>query len=200
MYYWRKLSEKQRAEVLEYRRTQRYPKHSPPHFDSDSEVIYIVTASCYEHAHIIGKSHLRLADCEVRVLAACEKFCSDVYAWCVLPNHYHLLVKTASMKLLRKELGLVHGRTSFEWNGEDDTRGRQVWHNCVERKMRSERHFYASLNYVLNNAVHHGYVEKWQDWQWSNAAQYLEAIGSERAKEIWREYPVNDYGSKWDVF
>ncbi|MBX7054318.1 MAG: hypothetical protein K1X36_05120 [Pyrinomonadaceae bacterium] len=200
MYYWRNLSDKQRKEVLDYRRTQRYPKHAPPHFDSDNEVIYIVTASCYEHAPVIGKSPMRLTECEARILAACEKHCSAIYSWCILPNHYHLLFKTAAIKLFRKELGLFHGRTSYEWNGEDETRGRQVWHNCFERKIRSERHFYASLNYVLNNAVHHGYAEKWQDWQWSNATQHLESIGSERAKEIWQEYPVKNYGSKWDTF
>lgn len=143
---------------------------------------------------------MRLTECEARILAACEKHCSAIYSWCILPNHYHLLFKTAAIKLFRKELGLFHGRTSYEWNGEDETRGRQVWHNCFERKIRSERHFYASLNYVLNNAVHHGYAEKWQDWQWSNATQHLESIGSERAKEIWQEYPVKNYGSKWDTF
>lgn len=148
MYYWRQLTEKQRAEALEYRRIQRYPKHTPPHFDSDKELTYIITAACYEHKHIIGKSHLRLTDCEARILAACEQHCTAIYAWSILPNHYHLLVRTAAMKLMRKELGLFHGRTSFEWNGEDNTRGRQVWHNCFERKMRSERHFYASLNYM----------------------------------------------------
>jgi putative transposase len=200
MYYWRQLTEKQREEVLAYRRTQRYPKHSPPHFDSDTELTYIITAACYEHAPIIGKSHMRLSDCEVRLLTACEKHCTAIHAWCILPNHYHLLIRTAVIKLLRKELGLFHGRSSFEWNQEDKTRGRQVWHNCFERKMRSERHFYASLNYVLNNAVHHGCAEKWQDWKWSNATNYLDEVGAERAKEIWRDYPVKDYGSKWDIF
>jgi putative transposase len=200
MYYWRRLSEDQRAEVVEYRRIQRYPKHSPPHFDSDLEVTYIITAACYEHASIVGRSHQRLTNCEVRVLSACEKHSSAIYAWCILPNHYHLLVRTAFIKLLRKELGLFHGRTSFEWNGEDNTRGRQVWHNCFERKMRSARHFYASLNYVLHNAVHHGYAERWQDWQWSNASDYVKNVGPERADEIWRKYPIKDYGKKWDVF
>jgi putative transposase len=117
-----------------------------------------------------------------------------------LPNHYHVLLETDKIKELRKELGLFHGRSSYQWNGEDDARGRQVWHNCFERKIRSERHFYASLNYVLNNAVHHGYVDKWLDWPWSNAAEYLEKVGIERAAEIWLEYPVLDYGKKWDVF
>lgn len=200
MYYWRQLTDSQRIEVLEYRRTQHFPKHSPPHFDFDGEHRYILTAACYEHAPIIAKSHLRLTDFECRILAACEKHCSEIYTWCILPNHYHLLVRTDVIKVLRKELGLVHGRTAFERNGEDNTRGRQVWHNCFERRIRSERHFYASLNYVLNNPVHHGYAEKWQDWKWSNAEAYLEQVGHERAKEIWREYPLKDYGRKWDIY
>ena len=200
MYYWRQLTDVQRQEAVDYRRIQRFPKHSPPHFDFDGENRYIITAACYEHIPIIAKTHIRLTDCESKILAACEKHGSEIYAWCVLPNHYHVLIKTAVIKLLRKELGLVHGRLSFAWNGEDGSRGRQVWHNCFERKIRGGRHFFASLNYVLNNAVHHGYAEKWQDWQWSNAEAYLQQVGPERAAEIWHEYPVKNYGSKWDIY
>jgi hypothetical protein len=29
---------------------------------------------------------------------------------------------------------------------------------------------------------------------------YLERVGHERAKEIWREYPLKDYGRKWDIY
>ena len=200
MYYWRSLSDVQRDEIREYRRIHHLPKHSPPHFDSEDSTRYLVSAACYEHKHIIGETSLRMSQCETAVLSACEAYASEIYAWNILPNHYHVLLETERMKELRKELGLFHGRSSFKWNGEDDARGRQVWHNCFERKIRSERHFYASLNYVLNNAVHHGYVDKWLDWPWSNAAQYLEKVGIERATEIWLEYPVLDYGKKWDVF
>jgi putative transposase len=200
MYFWRKMSEKQRAEALEYRRIQRWPKHSPPHFAFAGSGRYLITASCYEHAHVIGASHQRLTELEIKVLEACEKFCSDIYAWCILPNHYHLLVRTEILTALRQELGRVHGRTAFLWNGEDSTRGRQVWHNCFERKITSEGHYYASLNFVLNNAVHHGYAEKWQDWEWSNANQYLEDVGAAEAERVWREYPLNDYGKKWDIY
>jgi len=137
-----------------------------------------------------------MTDCEEEILTICENFSSAIYAWCVLPNHYHVLLKTSDIKNLRGELGLFHGRSSFKWNGEDNMRGRQVWHNCFERAMKSERHFYASLNYVLHNPVHHGYVKRWQDWQWSSAKVYLEKIGKERAAEIWHEYPILDYGKK----
>ncbi len=63
---------------------------------------------------------------------------------------------------------------------------------------RSERHFFATLNYVHNNPVKHGYVEKWQDWPYSSASEYLMKMGRETASQIWKEYPVLDYGNEWD--
>jgi putative transposase len=73
-----------------------------------------------------------------------------------------------------------------------------VWYNAAETAIKSERHFWASLNYVLHNAVRHGYVERWQDWPYSNAAQYLEQVGRATAEYRWREYPILDYGAQWD--
>lgn len=200
MYNWRKLSEKQRADVMEYRRIQRFPMHSPPHFDTDESRQFIVTAANYEHKHIVGKTPERMFDCTQALLAICCELEVIVYAWCLLPNHYHILLTTNRIKELRQAIGRFNGKSSFIWNGEDGARGRKVWHNCFERKMRSERHYFASLNYVLNNAVHHGYVKKWQDWPWSNANEYLENVGRGTARRIWTEYPILDYGSKWDIF
>ena len=55
-----------------------------------------------------------------------------------------------------------------------------------------------SAIYIHHNPVKHGYVDDWKDWAHSSAAEYLERIGRERALEIWREYPVLDYGREWD--
>ena len=200
MYLWRKLTEKQREDALQYRKTRHFPKHSLPHFDFEGEQRYLISSACYEHSHIISKSHERMSECEEEILEVCRKGSLEIYAWCILPNHYHILLKTAEIKELRNEIGRFHGRSSFRWNGEDNTRGRSIWRNCFERKIKSARHFYASLNYVLHNAVHHGYVEHWQDWVWSNATEYLENIGKEKAIAMWKEYPILDYGSKWDKF
>jgi putative transposase len=200
MYIWRKLSEKQRKEALNYRRIQYFPKHSPPHFDTEGSARFLITAACYEHKHIIGKTPERLSECSLELLQAGEQYAEEIYAWCLLPNHYHILLRTSFINQLRQALGKFHGRSSYKWNGEDGTRGRQVWHNCFERRMRSERHYFASLNYVMNNAVHHGYVGRWQDWPWSNAEDYIGTVGRKRATEIWRDYPVLDYGTKWDIY
>jgi len=120
------------------------------------------------------------------------------FAWCVLPNHYHALVETADILGLLRTLGRLHGRTSHAWNGEDDARGRKVFFRAVERAMRSDRHFWATLNYVHHNPVHHGYVEYWTDWPWSSATDFLAQTGLEEAKRLWLEYPLDDYGVGWD--
>jgi putative transposase len=140
-----------------------------------------------------------MTECESDILSNCNELCSRIYAWCILPNHYHVLVRTERIKELREKLGQFNGRSSFKWNGEDDRRGRKVWYNCFERPMKSERHFWATLNYVHHNPVHHGYVKKWTDWPWSSARRYLEEVGLERAKETWLKYPILDYGRKWDI-
>jgi putative transposase len=95
-------------------------------------------------------------------------------------------------------LGKFHGSSSFRWNSEDNARGRKVWFKSVERSMRSERHFYATLNYVHNNAVKHGYVALWQDWPYSSAGEFIRKVGRENVREMWQRYPVLEYGKDWD--
>ncbi len=198
MYDWRNMTAVERQQALKTRRARKLPWHSPPHLDFQGTHRYLISASCYEHADIIGQSHQRMSECEDEILQACDSFCLSVYAWCILPNHYHAVVKTDRIRELRNALGRFHGRSSFLWNREDDRRGRKVWHNCFERPIRSERHFWATLNYVHHNPVHHGYVDQWQDWPWSSGGEFLRIVGRTRALRLWLEYPILDYGKKWD--
>jgi putative transposase len=197
MYRWRRLTPEQRKEVLEHRQRLRLPWHGPPHYVGDSG-LYLLSAACYEHRPIIGVCPERMAKFEADLLGTTHEHSQTVFAWTVLPNHYHLLVHAPNIKGFLEALGQLHGRTSFRWNGEDSCRGRQVWHRAAETEMKSERHFWATLNYVLHNAVRHGYVRRWQDWPYSNAAEYLAEVGHEEAEQRWREYPLLDYGKDWD--
>jgi len=65
--------------------------------------------------------------------------------------------------------------------------------------MKSERHFWTSMNYIHHNPVKHGYVKKWTDWPYSSAAKFLETVGYDEALRIWYEYPLLDYGKNWDL-
>ena len=102
-------------------------------------------------------------------------------------------------KTFIRVLGQLHGSTSFQMNQEDDARGRQVWYRCSDRVIRSERHFYATLNYIHHNPVKHGYVDKWHEWPFSSVHWYLETKGRDWLKEVWADFPLLSYGDKWDV-
>jgi putative transposase len=124
MYDWRRMSAEERGRALEMRRARHLPWHSPPHLDWEGEHKYLITAACFEHAPFIGKNPKRMAECEEGVLEVFRGFGSEVYGWCVLPNHYHVLARTDRIGDLRRGLGKFHGRSSFVWNGEDEERGR----------------------------------------------------------------------------
>jgi len=198
MYDWRKMTPKERAETLAWRKRAGVPWHSPPHFDMGTS-LHHVYAACYEHAPIVGQSAERLAQCETQLLEACSLAAAETAVWCVLPNHYHLLLRVENLKRLFEELKLFHGRTSFCWNGEDDARGRKVWTAAANRAIRSERHYWATVNYIHHNPVKHGLVENWTDWPYSSAAAFIAEMGRDEALRIWKAFPVLDYGKDWDV-
>lgn len=196
-YLWRKLTERQRVELMSRRKRQGLPWHRPPHRAGDHQRFH-VTAACYEHAPHIGWRPERMIEFSEMLVATLNQPETKVHAWCVLPNHYHALVDTARILELLKLLAQMHGRTSFAWNKEETARGRQVWCGAAERYMRNDGHFWATLNYVHHNPVHHRYATRWQDWPFSSAREYLETMGREFAEQTWREYPLLDYGKGWD--
>ena len=197
-YIWRSLTPAQRTELLAARLRQKHPWHSPPHRPNHGHLRFHLTAACYEHAPHIGHSAARLDDFSTALVNVLTAHSRQVYAWCVLPNHYHALVEAPDILILLRELGRHHGRTSHAWNGEQNTRGRKVFFRAVERAMRSDRHIWASLNYVHHNPVHHGYVVRWTDWPWSSLSPYLAQTGPTDAARIWHDFPIRDYGQGWD--
>jgi putative transposase len=196
-YLWRQLTLKQREEILEWRTERRNPWHSPPHRPKFGISNFHISAACYEHRHHIGHSKARMDDFGAALLEVFKKTGAVTHSWCLLPNQYHALVQTIDILGLFAELGKLHGRASYNWNKEEISPGRKIFHRASDRAIRSERHFWATMNYIHNNPVHHGYVNRWEEWPWSSASSYLEQIGRPEAPRIWREYPLK-FGAKWD--
>ena len=196
-YVWRKLTPDQRTELLAWRKQRSFPWHSPPHA-LGGHGAYHLTAACLDHASYIGYSQERMESFCDALIAAITPVTTGIHAWCVLPNHYHLLVSTRDLRSLIWALGKLHGRTAFNWNKEENARGRKVWYGAADRSMRGDRHFWATANYVHHNPVRHGYVQLWQEWPYSSAQEFLAGVPREEAERIWKQYPLKDYGKDWD--
>ena len=96
MYRWRRMTPEQREAILEERKRHPRPWHGPPHYRSESR-LYLLSAACYKHQSIIGVSPQRMAEFESDLLRSTAERAQTIFAWIVLPNHYHLLVDTADI-------------------------------------------------------------------------------------------------------
>jgi len=63
--------------------------------------------------------------------------------------------------------------------------------------MKSDRQFWATLNYLHHNPVHHGYVQQRQEWPFSSGAAFLSEMDRERSAELWKAYPILEYEKDW---
>jgi len=122
----------------------------------------------------------------------------EILAWVVLPNHYHLLVQVPELDSLSQLFRLVHARMARQWNAADATPARKVWYRYTDRAMRSERHYYTTLNYIHYNPVKHGIVASPYDWVESSVHWYVREFGRDWLRDVWAKYPLRSYGQGWD--
>lgn len=209
MYEYRKLTPEQKTEIVQQRLAKGYPPHSPPHPIRDQS-FYLLTAACYEH-----QLYMELEERRKQLLDLLfEKFVNcgvELRGWVVLPNHYHLLVYLGDVcseglsphyephyERVGQVLQRVHGSLSRQWNLEDKTVGRKVWYRYSDRAIRSEWHYYTTLNYIHYNPVKHGWAASPYDWLCSSVHWYLAQQGREWLRDAWVRYPVKEYGKGWD--
>ncbi|WP_413167870.1 REP-associated tyrosine transposase [Capilliphycus salinus ALCB114379] len=195
MYQYRHLTPEQKAEILQYRKQQGFPPHSPPHPVQDQQ-FYLLSAACYEHKPRINTLSRR-QEILNQLFTHFIEAGSEILAWVILANHYHLLVENIEFKKISEILRFIHGRLARQWNLEDNLTGK-VWYSYSDRAIRSERHYYATLNYIHYNPVKHNYVKSPYDWETSSVHWYLQEKGRDWLRSCWVEYPVRDYGKGWD--
>jgi len=196
MYNYRQLTEEEKRQLVEERRAQGFPAHSPPHYVAEGHD-FLFTAACYEHV-----AHMHSAERRQLLLEHCfeeaEAAGLTIHAWVVLPNHYHLLARPTNNDL-HSFFGHVHGATSYTWNHEECQQGRRVWYRYADRAIRSERHYYTTLNYIHFNPVKHGWATSPYEWVESSVHWYRAHFGREWLRALWVQYPLREYGATWDI-
>ncbi len=196
MYDYRRMTDEQRKQVVAERRAREFPLHKPPHLDLGAGWYFISTA-CFEHRHQF-KANNELTALTRRLLEGFADAGIPVGGWVVMPNHYHLLVKVDSVKQVGSVVGPVHGRSGRYANQRDNQTGRQVWYKYSDRKVRSERHYWTCLHYIIMNPVKHGFAPAPADWPWSCYHELLAEHGKTWIEDLQREYPLLEFGKGWD--
>ncbi len=93
-----------------------------------------------------------------------------LHAWCVMPNHVHVLFTPTT----DWEMGtIVHTWKSYTAHRCNKILQRSggFWQKePYDRYIRDEKHFANAVRYIENNPVKAGLCEKPEDWKWSSAA------------------------------
>ena len=196
MYDYRRLSVEAQQNLLDERRANGAPLHNVAHRINKNS-LYLLTAANFEHQPISNTVERRDEFAHKLLSRFVALPNSELFGWCLLPNHYHLLARI-DLSLFEAMIRRLHNGTSTQWNREDKEPGRRVWFSYSDRDIRSERHFWVALNYIHANAVKHGYVKNAFDWPWSSVHDFAGQHGENRLRQLWRDYPVLDFGKKWD--
>ena len=102
----------------------------------------------------------------------CRKRGTSVWAWCLMPNHVHLILAPANEDGLRAALAPAHRRYSWEINQREGWRG-HLWQDRFASFPMDEAHVHACLRYVELNPVRAGLVARAEDWPWSSARAHF---------------------------
>jgi len=145
--------------------------HSPIHRLSEAGS-YLVTSGTYLKEHYFRGTE-RLEFLHDSLLGLAEEYGWNLQAWAVFSNHYHFVAMSPPQpETLVPFLKKLHSDTARAVNRWDGTRGRQVWFQYRDTQLTYLRSYYARLNYVHTNAVHHRLVPVASLYPWCSAGWF----------------------------
>ena len=166
-------------------------QNRPPHLYRDN-TIYFITANTVNKNHYFNDNPKK--NTLINTLKeALDKFHFGLYAWVILDNHYHLLLKITESKTLPLFIRFLHSKSTILLNKLDKWPGRKVWHNYWDRCIRSENDFWTRFNYIHHNPVKHGYANSMKEYKFSSYSSYLKKYGNDWLVSCFERFPVKDF-------
>ena len=103
---------------------------------------------------------------------ACEVAQCKVLAYCLMPNHVHLVVVPETEDGLRKLFAEAHRQYTRMINFREGWRG-HLWQERFHSFVMDERYLMATVRYVELNPVVANLCDRAQDWPWSSAQAHI---------------------------
>jgi len=99
---------------------------------------------------------------------------AEIWAYCLMPNHVHLVVVPAKETSLAELFRDAHRRYTRKINFREDWRG-HLWQERFHSFVMDERHLLAAIRYIELNPVRAKLCDQAGDWEWSSARAHLTA-------------------------
>jgi putative transposase len=125
----------------------------------------------------------------------CIRYQVDIWAYCLMPNHIHLIAVPRDETGLARAIGEAHRRYTRHVNVREKWRG-HLWQERFFSNPLDEYYLLAAARYVEMNPVAAGLAKKPGDYRFSSARAHLEGIDDELVKvgpllemiEFWNDF------------
>jgi len=94
-----------------------------------------------------------------------------VVAYCLMPNHVHLVLVPADVHGMHRALKAVHSQYAQRINRMRDITG-HLWQGRYRSSPLDTNHFLNAVRYIERNPVAAGLVVRAEDYAWSSAAAH----------------------------
>ena len=125
----------------------------------------------------------------------CKERGVEIWAYCLMPNHVHLIAVPQSEDGLRRAIGEARRRYTRRINFREKWRG-FLWQGRFASFVMDEPYLLAAARYVELNPVRAGLVVDAADWPWSSAKPHL----SGRDDRLVRVAPMLAMIAEWRGF
>ena len=114
------------------------------------------------------------ADCELFLAGIAEasgRYATEVHAYCLMSNHFHLLLRSREGRV-SEFMRFVVGRFTRMHNLRLRTDGAVFRCRFVSKLIDSEAHLLECVRYIHLNPIEAGLAKTPEAWAWSSAAAY----------------------------
>jgi putative transposase len=119
-----------------------------------------------------GSALLGSAPCADIVLSCLRRFDGERYAlraWCIMPNHVHVLIVTGETAQTGAILRSWKAYSAAKINALRGRRGRLWAPDYFDRYMRTDEQYRTAQRYIEMNPVNAGLCDAPEDWRYSSA-------------------------------
>jgi putative transposase len=130
----------------------------------------------------------------------------EIWAYCLMPNHIHLIAIPKEKESLTLAIGEAHRRYTRRINFREGWRG-HLWQGRFSSFIMDENHLLACTKYIEMNPVRAGLVKKARDWPWSSAKAHIRGQDDllvkvkpllDMTEKSWRKF-LTDYPEEAEI-
>jgi len=128
----------------------------------------------------------------------CGKCGVEIWAYCLMPNHVHLVAVPDAEEALKAAIGEAHRRYTRRVNFREGWRG-HLWQGRFASYPMDEAYLLAAARYIELNPVKAQLVENPGDYAWSSAKAHLKqkAKGQDKLLKV---DPLLELVNDWHAF